>query len=552
VAEVVTVAILSLFLTFFVLQDGDKAWAWLLQGTAPSKRDPLEAAGRGALERVGGYLRGTAITSAVLAVAYAVFLTILGVPFVAPLAILTFLAGFIPYVGGIVAVVAALLVAWGSIGGGGTLILLALVIVANVLVRNFIRPTVYNRSVHLHPAVVLVALPIGSAIAGIVGLFAAVPVTAFVVAIAGALINALEPGQGRGEDRVVSGWVDRLAQWSWRILAAIAVGAVVLFLIGQAPLVVTPVVLAAIIAATVAPFAATLRERGWGANRAALAVTGGAFLGLITVIVVAIVQIGGQLDGAIRSAIEGSVRLSDGTDGSLAWVVALSETFGGALRGAIATVLQGIAAIGIIFVLAALLSFYFLRDGPRGWELILRRARPWQRPPLDEAGRESVGILGGYMFGTAVISAVGAITQLLIMVVLGLPFAIPIAVLSFIAAFIPYIGGFITTGLAFLIAVEFGTPPQVLIMFVFTIVINIVQGNIVTPLVYKRAVNLHPAVVLLAIPAGGAVAGIAGMFLAVPFLAVVATTWRTVLRVLGDAPATDPPMEQPEATGAPG
>jgi predicted PurR-regulated permease PerM len=163
-----------------------------------------------------------------------------------------------------------------------------------------------------------------------------------------------------------------------------------------------------------------------------------------------------------------------------------------------------------------------------------------------------VGILGGYMFGTAVISAVGAITQLLIMVVLGLPFAIPIAVLSFIAAFIPYIGGMITTGLAFLVAVEFGTPPQVLIMFVFTIVINIVQGNIVTPLVYKRAVNLHPAVVLLAIPAGGAVAGIAGMFLAVPFLAVVATTWRTVLRVLGDPPATDPPVEQPEATGAPG
>ena len=56
-------------------------------------------------------------------------------------------------------------------------------------------------------------------------------------------------------------------------------------------------------------------------------------------------------------------------------------------------------------------------------------------------------------------------------------------------------------------------------MFVYTIVFNLVQGNIVTPLVYGRAVNLHPAVVLLAIPAGGAVAGIAGMFLAVPLLA---------------------------------
>ena len=59
-------------------------------------------------------------------------------------------------------------------------------------------------------------------------------------------------------------------------------------------------------------------------------------------------------------------------------------------------------------------------------------------------------------------------------------------------------------------------------MFVYTIVFNLIQGNVVTPLVYNRAVNLHPAIVLLAIPAGAAVAGIAGMFLAVPILAVIA------------------------------
>ncbi len=60
------------------------------------------------------------------------------------------------------------------------------------------------------------------------------------------------------------------------------------------------------------------------------------------------------------------------------------------------------------------------------------------------------------MGGTAVISAVGAISQLLIMVILGLPFAVPVAILSFFACFIPYVGGFVTTGLAFLIAVASG------------------------------------------------------------------------------------------------
>ena len=141
------------------------------------------------------------------------------------------------------------------------------------------------------------------------------------------------------------------------------------------------------------------------------------------------------------------------------------------------------------------------------------------------------------MGGTAVISAVGAIAQLVIMVVLGLPFAVPVAILSFFACFIPYVGGFVTTGLAFLIAVAYGDPTTILIMGIYTIVINIVQGNIVTPLVYRRAVHLHPAIILLAIPAGGALAGILGMFMAVPILALIATARLPILRLLDGEPA---------------
>ena len=227
------------------------------------------------------------------------------------------------------------------------------------------------------------------------------------------------------------------------------------------------------------------------------------------------------------------------------------ETFGGNLIQTITTVLEVIAAIGVVLLLSALLAFYFLRDGSRGWARVIQGATDWRRDALDRAGRDAVDILGGYMFGTAIISAVGAISQLAIMLILGLPFAIPVAILSFIACFIPYYGGFITTGLAFLIAVAYGTPTQIVIMFIYTIVFNLIQGNIVTPLVYNRAVNLHPAIVLLAIPAGGAIAGIAGMFLAVPILAVIATTWRTVLYVLDDQPNTSrfvPPPPDPAAT----
>jgi predicted PurR-regulated permease PerM len=89
-------------------------------------------------------------------------------------------------------------------------------------------------------------------------------------------------------------------------------------------------------------------------------------------------------------------------------------------------------------------------------------------------------------------------------------------------------------------------------MGIFTIVFNIVQGNFVAPIVYSRVVSLHPAVVLAAIPAGAAVAGVIGMFLVVPFLGVVAATWRTVLRVLDTKPvdALGPPEPEPVASDA--
>ena len=157
------------------------------------------------------------------------------------------------------------------------------------------------------------------------------------------------------------------------------------------------------------------------------------------------------------------------------------------------------------------------------------------------------------MVGTGGVSLFGAVTQYLIMVLLGLPLALPLAVLAFLLGFIPYIGSFISTGLAFLVAIAVGTPEDIAIMAIYTIVMNIVQGNFVAPIVYSRAVNLHPAVVLMAIPAGSEVAGILGMFLAVPFLGVVAATWRTVLQVFAThadaSPGTPPPEPEPEPGG---
>jgi predicted PurR-regulated permease PerM len=220
---------------------------------------------------------------------------------------------------------------------------------------------------------------------------------------------------------------------------------------------------------------------------------------------------------------------------------------------------QSLATVAVIVVLSTLLAFYLLLDGGRAWTRIVTRARPEIAGDLDGAARRAVEVLGGYMIGTGVISFVGAASQLVIMLLLGIPLAVPVFVLSFILCFIPYIGGFISTGLALLLTIAYGSPEAIAVMVVWTIVFNLVTGNIVSPLVYGKTVHLHPAIVLVAIPAGAAVAGILGMFVVVPALGVVAATWRSVLGIIGQrrhalkpggspAPEAELPARQPVAT----
>ena len=84
-------------------------------------------------------------------------------------------------------------------------------------------------------------------------------------------------------------------------------------------------------------------------------------------------------------------------------------------------------------------------------------------------------------------------------------------------------------------------------MGIWTAVFNVVQGSVIAPLVYGRAVSLHPAIVLIVIPAGGALAGILGMFLAVPLVGIIGAVWRNILAAIGEVPPPDPVPEPSRA-----
>ena len=152
-----------------------------------------------------------------------VFLTLLGVPLAAPLAVMVFIGGFIPYVGGFITTTILVLVTLSTQGISAVIFLLIGITIVNVVNGNILGPVIYGKTVSIHPALVLVSLPAGAAIAGIIGLFVAIPLVAIVLAVWGALLTILDPGPEYETPDLVPGWLDRLAQWSVRLLALIIV-----------------------------------------------------------------------------------------------------------------------------------------------------------------------------------------------------------------------------------------------------------------------------------------------------------------------------------------
>ena len=531
-AGVVTSLVLATFLVFFFLRDGDRAWAWCVQGMDAPRQQRITTAGQAALGRIGGYLVGTTVLSAVVAVTDLVFMVLLGVPLPVPMAVLVFLSGYIPYFGGIVTTLLVLALTLGSVGAVPTLVMIVLLAVRNALMAWALRPTVYGRSVRLHPALVLIALPAGFQIAGVIGLFAAVPLAAVVLAVASAVVAVIEPDPAPPLPGLVPAWLDRMAQWSWRLLAALALVALVVVSFTVIPLVLVPVVLGVILAATFAPAVEALVRRGRSRGSSSAIVLGGTSLGIAMVLLLTVGVLIQEGAAIAASATAGADAVNDAAGGSLGILVGAVSSLGLSAVATLVSLSRGIAAAAVVVVLSLLLGFYLLRDGGLLWARVVARARPATADEVRATGRRSFEVLGGYMYGTAAISLVGAGSQLVIMLLLDIPLAVPVFVLSFLLCFIPYIGGFISTGAALLLTIATGSPLAIAVMVVWTLVFNIVTGNIVSPIVYGKTVHLHPAVVLVAIPIGSTVAGVMGMLLVVPLLGVVAVSWRTVVRVM--------------------
>jgi predicted PurR-regulated permease PerM len=176
--ELLTGLVLMLFITFFLLKDGDRIWRWLVSGLRPEARQRADRAGTAAWQALVNYMRGTTAVAAIHAVVIGLALWLLGVPLLLPLVILVFVAAFVPLVGILVAGALAIVVTLGTKGWIAALILLAVFLLENQVESHLLQPLVVGRVVRLHPLAIILVLAVGGIIAGIAGAIVAVPAAA--------------------------------------------------------------------------------------------------------------------------------------------------------------------------------------------------------------------------------------------------------------------------------------------------------------------------------------------------------------------------------------
>src|SRR4029453_16028226 len=183
VGELLTGLILCLFLTFFFVKDSERFTRWILDFAGRHRETHLREIGTRSATAVSGYLRGQATVGLVDGVFIGIGLAGLGVPLVAPLAFLTFVAAFLPLVGAFVAGVLAALVALVTKGLTTALLVVGLTVLVQQLEGHLLAPLLLGRAVSLHPVVIILALAAGAFLGGIIGAFLAVPIAAVAVAV---------------------------------------------------------------------------------------------------------------------------------------------------------------------------------------------------------------------------------------------------------------------------------------------------------------------------------------------------------------------------------
>jgi len=176
--EFLSGALLTMFVTLFLLYDGRRIWEWVLKFVPSGAREGVAGAGPRAWTTLTGYVRGTVIVALIDAVAIGIGLYFLNVPMFVPLAVFIFLFAFIPIVGAVISGALAVVVALVTNDVLTAVLVLAVVLLVQQLESHVLQPFILGRLVRVHPLGVVLAVTGGTLVAGIAGAVVAVPLVA--------------------------------------------------------------------------------------------------------------------------------------------------------------------------------------------------------------------------------------------------------------------------------------------------------------------------------------------------------------------------------------
>lgn len=318
----------------------------------------------------------------------------------------------------------------------------------------------------------------------------------------------------------------RLAAGSALVLLLSGVVSLIVWICVTFQAVVTPVLLALLGAALLGPLYRRLIALRINKSVAAgltcalvVLVMGGAAY----IVVTALIDTGDQIISSLRDAAGSFDGRFEAAGTSLDEIATnakdLMSQFGGT---AVAGVLSGVSLLTEMIatgLLAILLLFFFLRDSDKAVASLHALAPRGSGDTAVAMARRAFQAVEGFMRGTTIIAFIDAACVTVVLLILQVPNAVGLGALVFIGAYIPYLGALLSGAVAVLVAFADAGVTKALWVLGLLLVVQGIEGNVLQPMIQSRTVQMHPAVILVALTAGASVAGILGMLLSVPLTA---------------------------------
>jgi putative heme transporter len=313
-------------------------------------------------------------------------------------------------------------------------------------------------------------------------------------------------------------WLRDLGLSAWFAVGVTLLVVGTVWLLSLTQTIVAPVITAGVVAAVTSPVVARLDRHMPRGIAAAIVLLGGLVIGagVAWLVLAGIVSQAQALSGDLNGARDTLARwLTDiGIDSSTAADAKQHAT--SAVKSAVPALLEGIggglkalSSLAVYLSLTALSLFFLLKDGP----LIRRWVESHMRVPPDAAHGMTGRVLQslrGYFFGVTI----GAL-------ILGVPLAGTIAAVTFLGAYVPYLGAWSAGVFGVLVALGGAGTDAALGMIVVQLLANGVLQQLVQPIAYGAALGIHPLAVLIVTIAGGALFGAVGLILAAPLTSAI-------------------------------